>query len=398
MGLILVVHVFTLAFSSGNTAYSTKSSQIEYQSTNKTITLSLHVPSIQWQPTDAGTSISIPNTEILTNPGDPDIPYFSTAVALPAGTSLQTFINISPELRVTAPDDLKYSSTSESERVLNSFEQSNNSCSQEANKNPIQIGDPFWYRDQYLVSINFYPIRWDCVSKNFLFNNDLELKITFDDPVEFVEDLNIYQLDDINPMQLNILNPNDGALWEADPPILWGGDLRDPWEARARIEVTENGIYRITFDDLQKIGFAVEGINPINFHMGNQGREIAYQFEGDADQSFEPGESILFYGEKFRGDYLAELYAHQADHWPMYGSWQPEFSAFMLEKYTNTNVYWLYISDSPGLRITEIDGTPRSGAIVTTFVDQARFEEEKVWWTTHFTNEDTWFWEYLDVK
>lgn len=398
IGLILVVHIFTLAFSWGNTTKTKNAPKIEYQRTKNTIILTLNVPSIQWQVSDAGSSISIPNAEILSNPGNPDIPFFSTIVALPADTSLQTSLNISSELRVSAPDDLKYSSISETETVNNFEEEGNNSCSQRLSSNPVQIGEPFWYRDQHLVSINFYPIRWDCLTHQFLINKDLEFKLEFDDQGilrdSIIKDLTI----DNNPLQPNIINPEDSQLWEADPPVLWGGDLRASWESRARIEVKDQGIYRITFEDLQAIGFVFEGINPDYFHMENQGREIAYQFEGDDDTIFEPGEFILFYGEKFQGNYLSELYAHESNHWPAFGSWQPEFSNFMLEKYTNTNVYWLFISDTPGLRITALDGTPQSGNLVTTFMDQARFEEEKVWWTTHFTNEDTWFWEYSDVR
>jgi hypothetical protein len=89
MGLVLVGHVFTLAFSLGKPTSSMNMPQIEYERTNHTITFSLHFPSIQWQQTDAGSSILIPNAEIYTNPGDPDIPYFSTTVALPPGTSLK---------------------------------------------------------------------------------------------------------------------------------------------------------------------------------------------------------------------------------------------------------------------------------------------------------------------
>ncbi len=398
MGLILVGHVFTLAFSLGNPTHSMNMPQIEYHKTDDTISLTLNVPSIQWQQTDAGSSISIPNAQILTHPGNPDIPYFSTTVALPKGTSLHTLINMSPELRFSAPDDRKYSPISEFEIGHKSFEHSKNSCSQEISQNSIHIGDPFWYRDQYLVSIHFYPIRWDCINREFLFNKNLELKISFDDLVELPENLNMDLQDGINPLESDIINPEDGILWKSDPPVLWGGDLRDPWETCVRIEVEEPGIYRVSFEDLQYIGFDLEGINPVYFHIENQGREVAYHFEGDEDAILEPGESFLFYGEQFQGDYLSALYAHQAAHWPTFGSWQPEFSDFMLEKYTHTNVYWLFISDTPGLRITEIDGTPQSGNVVTTFVEHARFEEEKVWWTYHFTNEDTWFWDYLDVR
>jgi hypothetical protein len=398
LGLILMLHLFTLAFSRINPTHSVNVPEIEYQYTLETITLSLHIPSIQWQPTKMGTSISILNAEILSHPGDPDIPYFSTTLALPPGTSLQTFIDISPAQHIAAPSDLKYSPALETDLIFNSPTVGYNLCSQEVTQKPIQIGDAFWYRDQYLVSINFYPVRWDCGSHKFLFNKDLKLKIILDSPVEPAEDLNIDILDDSNLRQMDIINPYDSLLWKSDPPVLWGGNLRYPWETRARIEIEEPGIYRIIYEDLHGVGFSLDGIDPTYFHIENQGREIAYQFEGDEDDLFEPGESLLFFGEHFQGDYLSSLYAHQADHWPAFGSWQPEFSDFMLEKYTNINVYWLYISEEPGLRITEIDGTPQSGNLVTTFVDHARFEEEKVWWTTHFTNEDTWFWEYVEVK
>ena len=87
---------------------------------------------------------------------------------------------------------------------------------------------------------------------------DLEVEIKFDDQVEFAENLNIDLFDGNNPLQLNIINPDDSLLWEIDPPVLWGGDLRDPWETRAQIEVEEQGIYRINFEDLQEIGLQVK--------------------------------------------------------------------------------------------------------------------------------------------
>jgi hypothetical protein len=60
-------------------------------------------------------------------------------------------------------------------------------------------------------------------------------------------------------------------------------------------------------------------------------------------------------------------------------------------------VYWLNLTDEPGNQITYEDGTPNSGMHITSFHDQIHYEEENVWWTTHFTNEDTWFWQSIDV-
>ncbi len=77
-------------------------------------------------------------------------------------------------------------------------------------------------------------------------------------------------------LQPQIINDADALLWKAEPPILWGGELRESWGARVRMEIKEQGIYRITFEDLQEIHYDLDGINPNFFHLENQGRETAY--------------------------------------------------------------------------------------------------------------------------
>jgi len=181
-------------------------------------------------------------------------------------------------------------------------------------------------------------------------------------------------------------------------PVLWGGESRDPWELRAKIEVVQSGIYKITYEDLITIGFSPESINPNFLQMENQGRPVSYLFEGDSDQIFEAGESLLFYGGALSGEYLSSLYKHQSDHWPLIDGWQPEFSSHMIEKYTDTNVYWLYLSDEPGLRIGDRDGSPGDEQIVTSFRNLMMVDDENVWWTTHFTSEDTWFLGYYKIS
>lgn len=363
---------------------------ISYHRDGNTISLSLDVPRVQWDSTSVGKSLSFPNTQMLSTPGYPDLPYYSVFLAIPPDVTIQPTENLSPAKFISAPIDLAKSPQPDIDQIPN--------CVQSLPQSAFEIGEPFWFRNQRLVSISIYPVRWDCAASSFLWNQSLELSFTFDNLPETKTFPEIDYSSKTYPLQHQIINFQDSLSWFSDPPVLWGGDLQQPWTTRACIGIQESGIYRIAFEELQLIGFPLENVDPDFFHIENQGREVAFLIEGDGDNRFELGESLLFYAETFSGEYLANLYQRQNDQWPIYNDWQPEFSAFMLEKYTETNVYWLYISDEPGLQIISQDGTPNAGTNITSFYDQIHFEEEKVWWTTHFTNEDTWFWEYLDVN
>ncbi len=397
IGLVIFAHISTLAFSLENTGSLSKSAGVEYQRIENQIIVKINSLSFNWEQEAGVSSISLLGAEELSISGLPKIPYFSTILALPPEGFHHTSQLISTTKQISVPDNLSISPIFDTETNDEFEKEELNICEKIFPESSIQIGDPFWYRDQHLVSITFYPIRWDCQSHQFLWTKDLEIKLTLNDHVALSDNLSLNPRHDL-AFQPQIINAAEALLWKAELPILWGGDLQEPWGLRARLEIEEQGIYRVTFEDLQDIQFDLDEINPNFFHLENQGRETAYLFEGDEDNLFEPGESLLFYGENFQGDYLSEMYKHQSDHWPSYGTWQPEFSALMLEKYTSTNVYWLYVAETPGFRISEVDGKPQGGVVNTIFVDQVKFEQENVWWTTHFTNEDTWFWDYLDVK
>jgi hypothetical protein len=88
---------------------------------------------------------------------------------------------------------------------------------------------------------------------------------------------------------------------------------------------------------------------------------------GTADGKFDPQDTLTFYGQRFYGERLAELYASDADHWITFTQqltdgqsvpWHPTVTPLTMEKYTNDNVYWLEVGSSPGQSISQIDGKP----------------------------------------
>lgn len=82
-----------------------------------------------------------------------------------------------------------------------------------------------------------------------------------------------------------------------------------------KIEVNADGIYRLSYADLQAAGMAVDDVNPATFEMMWQGESVAYQFVGDGDTLFEAGESVLFYGWAFDGSRLEKQYFNNNVFW-----------------------------------------------------------------------------------
>ncbi|MCK4724958.1 MAG: hypothetical protein KAT29_04115, partial [Anaerolineales bacterium] len=144
--------------------------------------------------------------------------------------------------------------------------------------------------------------------------------------------------------------------------------------------------------------------NPKCFQLKSQGREVAiYIHNKDGDENILSfGEYVLFFGEKFSGERLADLYSDEDAQWLSYDrqltdgtlmDWTPQFNATMLEKYTDENVYWLTIEETEGQRMESI--TPATGdpTIAQTYTTIVKAEQSHWWKTTTFTGEDTWFWD-----
>ena len=75
-----------------------------------------------------------------------------------------------------------------------------------------------------------------------------------------------------------------------------------------KIPVGKDGIYRISYNDLQGIGFPVSSINPQRLQIFHRGQEMAIYVEGQDDAQFNPQDYIEFYGQKNDGTLDERLY------------------------------------------------------------------------------------------
>jgi hypothetical protein len=378
------------------------------ESTEDTAVLELDVPAYDLQVATAAQShfqrLTVAGADSLAVAGWPELPKFSALLGippqgrvsvrvlqdsaemlpdhyklLPAAAPAPLRSDLQPGSTQRAPDDAAYASAeffpAETARIV----------------------ETAWLRDQRLARIEIYPFQYLAATGTLRWHRHLRIEIKFegsgtpdrltaapvaDDPFDQI-------------LRSTLLNYDVARQWRskaATPTAVSSPMATTP---RTKIVVDHDGLYRVTYTDLLSAGWAMTSFDPRNLHLTNQGLDVAIEVVGEDDGQFDAGDYVLFYGQRLRGDLLASKHADEANDWIALHGWQPEFNAKMVEKYTDENVYWLETGATPGLRMTVIDGTPLDAPVADYYTATVRAERSRVWKTTHFNDEDTWFWDEI---
>jgi hypothetical protein len=96
-----------------------------------------------------------------------------------------------------------------------------------------------------------------------------------------------------------------------------------------KIPVAKDGMYRLTYTDLQNAGFPVSTSNPVRFQIFHRGVEQAIRVAGELDGVFDPADYIEFYGEKNTGVSDAPLYLPGTQPHPYYNLYSDTTGYFL---------------------------------------------------------------------
>lgn len=140
----------------------------------------------------------------------------------------------------------------------------------------------------------------------------------------------------------------------------FGNEWIVPGQSYAKIGISENGLYRVTYAELVSAGFAVEGIQPKQLQLFHHGREVPIDVIGEADGRFDATDFIQFYAEKNQGE-LDSLVYYQAARANPYQS-----------LFSDETFYFLTVGQQPGKRI------PTHTAPATTQVPETYHLNEQV--------------------
>lgn len=136
-----------------------------------------------------------------------------------------------------------------------------------------------------------------------------------------------------------------------------------------KIQVDQDGLYQVTYTALQSAGVPVDGLDPWTFRILNQGTEIPIIVNGEADGKFDPGDSILFYGQQVK------------------------------TPYTNTNVYWLSWGNGDGLRMATLNASVTGSASYSeSFITTLHLEQDLTYFNESASgpHNDHWYWYFLN--
>jgi len=145
-----------------------------------------------------------------------------------------------------------------------------------------------------------------------------------------------------------------------------------------KFSVTNDGVYKIDYNLLQKAGIALSQINAKNIRLytGQPGmlpqpnstprvidlQEVPIMVVGEADGQFNSSDYILFYGQG------PDTYNYDA---------KSNFFSYQNNLYTDQNFYFLTISTSPGKRLPTSENLSGNFPIINQFDDFAYYETDK---------------------
>ncbi len=137
-----------------------------------------------------------------------------------------------------------------------------------------------------------------------------------------------------------------------------------------QVVVDRDGMHRLTEARLRAAGADTGGIDPATLALSSRGREVPILVRGDDDGRLDPGDAIVFHGERNRGD---------GERW--------------FDPYTDANVYRLTWGGQPGrrmaLRPAFAPGSDASAPARRVFPERAHIEQDDHFFALPFARENS---------
>lgn len=267
---------------------------------------------------------------------------------------------------------------------------------------------PWWIGTQRVATVEFYPCQIDAVDEMLVHHGVVEARLSFQ---------GVRQRDAVRAdrprreglLQAMILNYEDGKAWRARPSPgrdLPRGDYFTTSDNWAKVVVTERGMYRIGYADLEAAGIDAGVIDPSTIRVMSGGglpvpwdvtddrpewmEECQIRVEGEDDGTFDSEDGVVFYGLGVDG-------------------WADEVGAgdlgepFFENRFANENVYWM-TWEMPGtpsgfsgepLRMAETTPSATSPVTVRDYRARQHFELNV---SEVQGRGDNWFWYEMKDK
>ncbi len=298
-----------------------------------------HVPEINIVLLPDGTmDLQLPGSSQTAQPGTPRLPFISVLVAVPPGALPTLHVILIEETDRPAPGPLALSPFPEGVQqdaagfpmggAFSAGDLTPTTSVQPAQSSidePIRLEPAGVVRGVHLARLIFYPARLIGNSSQTHLRLTTRVRVALTFEKEFTSLPRAASTDPLLAiLRSAVINP------EQVQPVTSTTQKLDPNEFGSAwiVEVASPGLTAITYAALIEFGFPVTSTDPHALRLARSGNEIAAEWDGDEDTSFEPGERLLFYAE------------------PRFSRWTP------------TDVYFLWQDGTPGLRVQTRPAAP----------------------------------------
>ncbi len=257
---------------------------------------------------------------------------------------------------------------------------------------PVALGPTGRLRDRAYVELIYTPVQVNPVTGLARVAEEVELEIDFPLPpgAEALPAAPPRDSGRFEPVyREGLLNPDQAASFPAPPrsslsaaaPVPDAGGTSTVY----KLAVSQDGIYRISCASAGTCSVPdLLGLDPNTFRLRDKGNEVPMRVIGGADNSFDPGDVLEFYGQSQKASFTIVNCSAPAD---------PSCTTPIYEynDVTNTNVYLLDVTGSTArLRIATLDGTPGGLTPEPDFLDTAHAEVNNLW--NPLGDHDPYYW------
>ena len=323
--------------------------------------------------------LTIPGTVLSASPGEPELPVLGTLLGVPNSRDITLSIleaesEVLNGFRLPPSPNLIVEGNDLATGDLQTIYSPKPAIYQQDvpyPASPVKVGFSGLMRDQPVAQIQFSPIQYYPLNREIRHYHRLVVEVGFlgmgqslhegraEHPVyESLLNQALLNYDSLSrPLRESVTAPVPDAPVTSKISEITFSDLK--------LEILEDGLYTLTFDDLTTAGWNLSNVDPRKIQLHQQGNEIPLYLPGEHDGVFQPTDRLFFYGRRIDTPYTAR------------------------------NVYWLSVGTAPGRRMVDRDGAP-SGTAQTAahFLTTLHAEEESEYWVTMPEGEgqDHWFW------
>ena len=310
-------------------------------------------------------------------PGAPALPVKTIFVAIPPNSKINTVladkkesvisnvdIMLNPEMKLD-DDKIDYKKSAPALKYFTS-----DIYPQEE----IKIVGYTWIRGYYCAVLQINNYRYNWKKKEVVELSGTNLKINFTDVKPFARNTGIKSKFDKDLSKI-IINYESADQYRSFQKSSALNDTTGNWidytKEYVKLAIPEDGIYKITYNDLINYGIDPLSVNPLTFKIFYKGEQIPLFVSGENDNTFNENDYIEFWAEKNYGSpNYKQIVSSGSDYLNYY------------DRYNDTSFVWLTWNGENGLRADSINTIVPSltDTIKSHIVKMHLEKDERLWY------------------